>query len=141
MKSIYYMVRNESGSDGQYFIDGQYHYLAPGQKEILTKEPVNATQNVVISMFKREVFNSEPHKIPMNILRNTKLTSHKLNGKKGTGPKVMQEKKPLKTTSHYQRLNGTTINDEIKELEEDLAKDEIKETKAKGLFEDSENQK
>ena len=146
MKDIYYMVRNESGSDGQYFLDGEYHYLASGQKEILKKEPVNATQNIVISMFKRETFSSEPHKIPMNILKNTKSGTRKSSGKKrSSGPQVIQEKKLLRTTTPYQRLGA--ISDEVKELEEDLAKDEVKEietkeskkeTKAEGLFEDSE---
>lgn len=54
MTRVSYMVRNRSASEGQYFLNGEYHTLMPGELKKLHNKPVNATANITVSTFKQE---------------------------------------------------------------------------------------
>ena len=54
MSEIRFMVRNRSKSEGQYFLDNEYHTLMPGELKVLHNKPVNATANITVSTFKQE---------------------------------------------------------------------------------------
>ena len=55
MKKTFYILKNISGSEGTYFLDGEYKPLYPGDELVLDKLPVNKTANILISTFKKEV--------------------------------------------------------------------------------------
>jgi len=55
MKQTFYMIRNDSKSEGTYLIDNEYKTIHPGQEISLPKPPVNKTVNVTLIMYKREV--------------------------------------------------------------------------------------
>lgn len=92
MKTIFYKVRNASGTDGQYYLNGRYYFIAAGQTITLSRKPSNTTANVVVSMFKKEVFDTEPHKIPIEEENSRK------GGAKTTETTVVLERNKLLTT-------------------------------------------
>lgn len=106
MKNIYYMVRNASGSDGQFYLDGRYYFIAAGQTITLTKKPINTTANVVVSVFRKETFDTEPHKIPVNVVHNRKG-----NVSKKEEPKILEKDKHIKSVL----IEDITTNNEPKE--------------------------
>lgn len=55
MKQTFYLLRNNSYSDGTYLVKGEYKILFPGQEIVLKQRPTNTTSNVLISVFKKEV--------------------------------------------------------------------------------------
>lgn len=55
MKKTFYILKNISGSEGTYFLDGEYVPIYPGDEVVLEKPPVNKTSNLQISIFKKEV--------------------------------------------------------------------------------------
>ena len=60
MKKTFYFLYNKSMSVGQYLMDDDYIYLNPGCEVILERKPTNWTENIVLSIFKKEV--AEPVK-------------------------------------------------------------------------------
>jgi hypothetical protein len=55
MKKTFYILKNVSGSEGTYFLDGEYKSLYPGDEIVLDRAPVNKTTNLQVSIFKKEV--------------------------------------------------------------------------------------
>ena len=55
MKKTFYFLSNKSSSAGQYLIDDEYVYLNPGCDVILERKPTNWTENIVLSIFRRDV--------------------------------------------------------------------------------------
>jgi len=55
MKKTYYILQNFSGSVGQYLLDDEYYFLNPNFKITLDRKPTNCTQNISVSMFRKEV--------------------------------------------------------------------------------------
>ena len=74
MKKTYYMLYNRSSSVGQYLMDDEYIYLNPGCKIILERRPTNFTENIELSMFRREVLDEGTQ---------NKVSSKQSNKKKG----------------------------------------------------------
>lgn len=67
MKKTYYLMKNVSGSEGTYLLDGKYLPLYPGEEKVLDRPPVNKTANIMLSTFKRDVgsgqiLNKKPQK-------------------------------------------------------------------------------
>lgn len=59
MTKTFYIVKNNSSSEGIYFIDGEYHSLFSGQEVQLEKLPVNKTSNLTLKILKKEVGSGE----------------------------------------------------------------------------------
>jgi len=55
MKVTKYLIRNKSGSEGTYFLNGEYYVLSAGSMITLDKKPVNMTNNLSLSVFQQEV--------------------------------------------------------------------------------------
>lgn len=55
MKQTFYIIKNNSGSEGTYLLDNEYKTLYPGEKLTLNKKPVNTTANIIVTMFRKEV--------------------------------------------------------------------------------------
>ena len=58
MKQTFYILKNNSGSEGTFLIDGEYKSIFPGEKIELTKRPVNKTENVTLVIYKKNVGDS-----------------------------------------------------------------------------------
>ena len=97
MKKTYYALKNNSGSEGTYYLDGKYLTLYPGQEINLEKAPVNKTSNLRLSIFKIEV---GPHEIlrkkPVKQQAEIKKPEE---GKKAETPKKSEETKPAQLES------------------------------------------
>lgn len=83
MKKTFYTLKNTSGSEGTYFIDGDYKTLFPGQELTLEKPPVNKTANIKLVVFRKEIKNT----VPLN-LKSKKVETQK---------EVHQSAKPVAT--------------------------------------------
>lgn len=59
MTKTFYIVKNNSSSEGMYFIDGEYKSLFSGQEVQLEKLPVNKTSNLTLKILKKEVGSGE----------------------------------------------------------------------------------
>lgn len=71
MKKMFYTLKNKSGSEGTYLLDGEYKPLYGGEEITLERPPVNKTSNITLTMYKRDVGNSgilrkKPVKLPEN---------------------------------------------------------------------------
>lgn len=60
MRETFYILRNNSKSEGTYLIDDEYKSLYPGEEITLKRLPVNRTANLSIAIYRRE---TEPGKI------------------------------------------------------------------------------
>ena len=73
MKQTFYLLRNNSYSDGTYLIKGEYRTLFPGQEITLRQRPTNTTSNILISVFRREVDETiqylKPKTVPTRVVR------------------------------------------------------------------------
>ena len=58
MKQTFYILKNNSGSEGTFLIDGEYKSIFPGEKIELTKKPVNKTENVTLVIYRKNVGDS-----------------------------------------------------------------------------------
>lgn len=58
MKQTFYIVKNNSRSEGTYLIKGEYKTIFPGEEITLKQRPTTTTSNVLISMYKKEVSDS-----------------------------------------------------------------------------------
>ena len=59
MKETFFMLKNNSKSEGTYLIDGEYKPIYPGETITLKKAPVNHTTNVSVVIYKKETGNGE----------------------------------------------------------------------------------
>ena len=55
MRKTFFVLRNQSQSEGMYLIDGEYKTLYPGEEKTLEHEPTSKTSNLFISMYRKEV--------------------------------------------------------------------------------------
>ena len=55
MKQTVYVLRNTSGSDGEYLINDEYQTLEPHKEIILNQKPVNVTANIKLIPVRKEV--------------------------------------------------------------------------------------
>ena len=55
MKQTFYILKNNSGSDGTYLLNGEYKTIFPGERIDLKSKPTNITSNVTISIYKKQV--------------------------------------------------------------------------------------
>ena len=55
MKQTVYLLKNESGSDGEYLINDEYETLAPHSQIVLNQKPVNCTANIKLVVVRKEV--------------------------------------------------------------------------------------
>ena len=55
MKQTFYILKNNSGSDGTYLLNGEYRTIFPGERIDLKSKPTNITSNVTISIYKKQV--------------------------------------------------------------------------------------
>ena len=55
MKQTFYILKNESGSEGTFLINGEYKSIYPGEKFEFTQKPTNKTENVTLIMYRKEV--------------------------------------------------------------------------------------
>lgn len=58
MKKTFYILKNNSGSDGTYLLNGEYKTIFPGERIDLKSRPTNITSNVTISIYKKDVGDS-----------------------------------------------------------------------------------
>lgn len=91
MKKTFYTLKNKSGSEGTYLLNGEYKPLYPGEEITLDRPPVNKTANIVLTMYKKDVGNSgilrkKPVKMPENEPKKTPKQESK--------PAPQQEAKP-----------------------------------------------
>ena len=78
MKETFYMLKNNSKSEGTYLIDGDYKPIYPGETITLKKSPVNYTDNVTIVMYRKETGRGEIlYKKPVEPPKESKKTSKK----------------------------------------------------------------
>lgn len=75
MKETFFMLKNNSRSEGTYLIDGEYKPIYPGETITLKKAPVNHTTNVTMVMYKKETGKGEIlYKKPVEIPEEPKKT-------------------------------------------------------------------
>ncbi len=55
MKQLVYILRNNSGSDGEYLLNDEYETLPAHQELILNQKPVSVTANIVVVPVRKEV--------------------------------------------------------------------------------------
>ena len=55
MKQTFYLLKNNSHSEGTYLIKGEYKTLFPGEEVTLKQRPTNTTANILTSIYKKEV--------------------------------------------------------------------------------------
>jgi hypothetical protein len=58
MKQTFYILKNNSGSDGTYLLNGEYKTIFPGERIDLKNRPTNMTSNITLSIYKKEVSDS-----------------------------------------------------------------------------------
>jgi len=59
MKETFFMLKNNSKSEGTYLIDGEYKPIYPGETITLKKSPVNHTSNVSVVIYRKDTGNNE----------------------------------------------------------------------------------
>lgn len=90
MKKTFYTLKNKSGSEGTYLLNGEYKPLYPGEEITLDRPPVNKTANIVLTIYKKNVGSSE-------ILRKKTVKQPEQESKKAqkeSKPAPQQEVKP-----------------------------------------------
>jgi len=55
MKQTYYILKNISRSEATYLMDGEYKTLYPGQSIELSRCPTNKTNNIMMTIYRKEV--------------------------------------------------------------------------------------
>lgn len=55
MKQTFYILENKSASEGTYYMNGRYNSIFPGERIELTSRPVNKTENVIITVYTKNV--------------------------------------------------------------------------------------
>lgn len=55
MKQTFYLLKNNSRSEGTYLIKGEYKTLFPGDEITINQRPTNTTSNILISVYKKEM--------------------------------------------------------------------------------------
>ncbi len=55
MKQTFYIVKNNSLSEGTYLFEGEYKTLFPGEEVTLKKAPTNKTANLSIVLYRQEM--------------------------------------------------------------------------------------
>ena len=55
MKQTFYLLKNNSYSEGTYLIKGEYKTLFPGDEITINQRPTNTTSNILISVYKKEM--------------------------------------------------------------------------------------
>lgn len=55
MKVTVHLLKNMSGSSGQYLLDDEYHVLPAGKQIELEKKPVNVTSNISVLTFRKTI--------------------------------------------------------------------------------------
>jgi hypothetical protein len=55
MKQLVYILRNNSGSDGEYLLNDEYETLPAHQELILNQKPVSVTANITVVPVRKEV--------------------------------------------------------------------------------------
>lgn len=55
MKQTFYLLKNNSRSEGTYLIKGEYKTLFPDEEITLKQRPTNTTSNILISVYKKEM--------------------------------------------------------------------------------------
>ena len=55
MKQTVYVLRNTSGSDGEYLINDEYQTLEAHKEIVLNQKPVNVTANIKLIPVRKEV--------------------------------------------------------------------------------------
>ena len=55
MKQTFYLLRNNSRSEGTYLLKGEYKTLYAGEEITLKQRPTNTTANILISVYRKEV--------------------------------------------------------------------------------------
>ena len=79
MRKTYYILHNRSMSVGQYLLNDEYCVLNPGIKVILEKKPTNYTENISVSIFRKDV----PDEKQVQVNKQETVASSKKNNKKG----------------------------------------------------------
>ena len=54
MKQTFYILKNNSGSDGTYLLNGEYKTIFPGERIDLKSRPTNMTSNITLSIYRKE---------------------------------------------------------------------------------------
>ena len=54
MKQTFYLLKNNSKSEGTYLLDGEYKTLYPDMEVTLPKAPSNKTENIIMILFRKE---------------------------------------------------------------------------------------
>lgn len=67
MRQTFYLLRNNSNSDGNYLIDGVYKPIYPDEKIQLNRRPTSVTSNVTVSIFRKEVGETILHLKPKTV--------------------------------------------------------------------------
>lgn len=55
MKQAFYILKNNSRSEGTYLFKGEYKTLYAGEEITLNQRPTNTTSNILISVYKKEI--------------------------------------------------------------------------------------
>lgn len=55
MKQTVYLLKNESGSAGEYLVNDEYETLEPHKQIVLNQKPVNSTANIKVVPVRKEV--------------------------------------------------------------------------------------
>lgn len=55
MKQSFYVIKNNSASEGTYLIDGEYKTLFPGDEVTLRRAPNNKTENLSVVLYRQEI--------------------------------------------------------------------------------------
>lgn len=55
MKQTVYVLKNNSGSNGEYLINNEYETLEPHKELVLNQKPVNWTANLTMVPVRKEV--------------------------------------------------------------------------------------
>ena len=55
MKQTFYILENNSASEGTYYHKGKYESLFPGQTVELESRPVNKTENITITVYNKNM--------------------------------------------------------------------------------------
>jgi len=55
MKTTVYLLKNNSGSDGEYLLNDEYVTLEAHDKIVLNQKPVNWTANITMVPVRKEV--------------------------------------------------------------------------------------
>ena len=57
MKQTVYLLKNASGSAGEYLLNDEYETLEPHKQIVLNQKPVNCTANIKVVPVRKEIKN------------------------------------------------------------------------------------